>query len=91
MRNSQKPSVATGESEWGAGGCVRQGLCVHACMLSHSGHVPDLCDLVDCSLPGSSQARILAWVIMPPSPGIFNSGINLLPLMSPALAVQTYL
>ena len=56
-------------SEWGAGGCVRQGLvrpCVHA---KSFWSCSTLCDLMDCSLPGSSQARILAWVIMPSSRG----------------------
>ena len=56
-------------SEWRAGGCVRQGLvrpCVHA---KSFWSCSTLCDLMDCSLPGSSQARILAWVIMPSSRG----------------------
>ena len=41
----------------------------------------DSCDLMDCSLPGSSvhgilQAKILEWVLSPP-PGIFpTQGLN---------------
>ena len=50
---------------------------------------PTLCDPMDCSPPGSSvhgslQARILEWVAMRSSRGIFpTQGWN---LMSPALA-----
>ena len=44
---------------------------------------PTLCDPVDCSAPGSSvhgilQARILEWVAVPSSRGIFlTQGLNL--------------
>ena len=46
---------------------------VHACMLSHFNCV-QLCDAMDCSLPGSPvhgilQARILGWVVMASSRG----------------------
>ena len=46
---------------------------VPACVLSHFSGV-QLCDPMDCSLPGSSahgmlQARILEWVAMPSSRG----------------------
>ena len=46
---------------------------MHAKSLQSS---PTLCDPVDCSPPGSSvhgilQARILEWVAMPSSRGIF--------------------
>ena len=53
---------------------------------------PTLQDLVDCSPPGSSvcgilQERILEWVAMPSSRGIFlNQGIKPVSLMSSALA-----
>ena len=45
--------------------------CVHSCMLSLQSY-PTLCDLMDCSPPGSSvhrilQARILEWIAMPSS------------------------
>ena len=45
-----------------------------ACVLSCFSHVPTLCDLMDCSPPGSSvhgisQARILKWVAIPFSRG----------------------
>ena len=50
-----------------------------------------LCDPIDCSLPGSSvhgilQSRILEWVAMPSSRDLPKPGIELLSLMSPALA-----
>ena len=51
---------------------------VHVWMLS-----PVSCDPIDCSLPGSFvqgilQSRILEWVAMPSSRGIFlNQGLNL--------------
>ena len=43
------------------------------CVLTHFSHV-QLCDPMDCSLPGSSvhgilQARVLEWVAMPSSRG----------------------
>ena len=60
--------------------------CVHAKLLQLD---PTLCDPVDCSPPGSSvhgilQARILEWVAMPSSRGIFptqGSNQNLLCLL----------
>ena len=51
-----------------------------------------LCDLTDCSTPGSSaygilQARILEWVAIFFSPGdLPDPGIELASLVSPALA-----
>ena len=54
-------------------------MCLHAKSLQLC---PILYDPVDCSLPGSSvhgilQARILEWVAMPSSRGIFpNQGLN---------------
>ena len=54
-------------------------MCVRACVLSHSSCVQlwaQLCDPVDCSLPGFPvhgilQARVLEWVAMPFSRGSF--------------------
>ena len=64
--------------------------CMHACMLSHFNCV-QLCDPMNCSLPGSPvhgilQARILEWFAIPssrycPNPGIKHS--------SPALQVDS--
>ena len=56
---------------------------------------PTLCDLVDCSLPGSSvrgilQARILEWVAMPSSRGSFWPRIELRSLKSPALSDRSF-
>ena len=50
-----------------------------------------LCNLTDCSLPGSSvheipQARILEWVAMPSSGDLLNPGIEPESLTSLALA-----
>ena len=51
-----------------------------------------LCNPMDCSLPGSSvhgillQAGILEWVACPPPGDLLHSGIELVSLMSPALA-----
>ena len=65
-----------------------------ACVLSHfSGLL--LCDLIDCSPPGSSvheilQARILEWVAMPFSRDLPNPEIEPLSLMSPALAGEFF-
>ena len=58
------------------------------CSVPHS-H-PTLCDLVDCSPPGSSvhgilQARILEWVAMPPSGDLLNPGAKPASLVSPSL------
>ena len=59
-------------------------------MLSHLGHV-QLCNPMDCSLPGSSihailQARILEWVARPSSRESSDPGIEPKSLTSPALA-----
>ena len=50
-----------------------------------------LCNSMDHSLPGSSihgilQTTVLEWVAMPPPGDLPDSGIELLSLMSPALA-----
>ena len=50
-----------------------------------------LCKPMDCSPPGCPvhgifQARILEWVAMPSSKDLPSPGIELAPLMSPALA-----
>ena len=50
-----------------------------------------LCNLMDCSPPGSSacgilQAKILEWVSMPYSRDLPDPGIEPVSLMSPALA-----
>ena len=63
-------------------------VCVHAKSLQL---YPTLCDLVDCSLPGSSvhgipQARILEWVVFSPPGDLPNPGIKPASLPSPALA-----
>ena len=66
-----------------------QSLCMHTKSLqSFSGLWP-----MDCSPPGSSvhgilQSRLLEWVVLPcPPPGdLFNPGIKLASLMSPAWA-----
>ena len=52
---------------------TESGMCVCVCAMSLQS-CPALCDLMDCSPPGSSvpgilQARILAWVAMPSSRG----------------------
>ena len=52
---------------------------------------PALCDTIDHSLQGSSvhgilQARILEWIAMPSSRDLPHPGMELAPLMSPALA-----
>ena len=65
------------------------GLHVHAKLLQSR---LTLCDPVDCRLPGLSslgilQARILEWVAMPSSRGIFlTQELNLHLLTSPAMA-----
>ena len=51
---------------------------------------PTVCDPIDCSPPGSSvhgilQAEILEWVAIPFSRGSSDPGIELVPLMPPAL------
>ena len=50
-----------------------------------------LCNLMDCSLPGSSiheilQAKVLEWVTMPSSRGSFQPKDQTCSLVSPALA-----
>ena len=63
-----------------------------ACMCAKSlQSCPTLCDPMDCILPGSSvhvilQARILEWVTMLPPGDLPNPGIELVSLMSSALA-----
>ena len=52
--------------------------------------------LIDCSPPGSSvhgslQPRILEWAAMPLSRGFSHPGIQVTPLMSPALAGRFFL
>ena len=65
---------------------------MRACMHAKSRHLclTD-CDPMDCSQPGSSvrvilQARILEWVVMPSSRGIFLTQGSNPCLMSSALA-----
>ena len=62
---------------------------IHSCTCMHAKSCqscPTLCNHMDCSLPGSSvhgilQARILEWVAMPFSRGIFLAqGLNPRPL-----------
>ena len=57
--------------------------CVHACMLNAKllQLWPTLCDLIDCSLPGSSvhgilQAKMLEWVAKPSSRRSTDPGIE---------------
>ena len=64
------------------------GGCVHAKSLQSC---PTLCNPIDCSLPGSSihgilQARILEWVVISFSRGIFPPRDQTCISMSPALA-----
>ena len=55
--------------------CVPGSVCMHACVCAQSFQSGlNLCDAMDCSLPGSSvhgilQARLLEWVAMPSSRG----------------------
>ena len=54
-----------------------------------------LCDPMDCNLPGSSvhgtlQARTLDWVAISYSKGSSDPGIELVSLMSPALAGEVF-
>ena len=61
--------------------CVCVCVCVCVCAQSLESY-PNLCDCLDCSLPGSSvhgilQERILEWVAIPSSRGIFlTQGLN---------------
>ena len=58
-------------------------VCVCVCMLYVCASTVQFSDSMDYSLPGSSvhgifQARILEWVGMPPSRGVFlTQGLNL--------------
>ena len=71
---------------------VRISPCVCVCVSAVLSHVPALCDLMDCSLSGSSvhgifQATILEWVAYFLLQGNSRTqGSNLHPLQSPALA-----
>ena len=63
---------------------------MYVCSLSGFSHV-QVCDPMDCSLPGSSahgilQARILEWVACPPPGDLPDPGIKPMSLTSPALA-----
>ena len=60
-------------------------------VLSHFSTVPTFCNLMDCSLTyssvhGSLQVRMLEWVAMPSSGDLPDPGIELMSLLSPALA-----
>ena len=49
--------------------CPLVGICMYVCMLSHFSYVRLFCNLMDCSLPGSSvhgdsPGKILEWVVM---------------------------
>ena len=81
-------------SERELGAASGRALCIHACVLSHSGHVR-LCDLMDCSLLGSSVHGLLRqeyWNGLSCSlPGdLPNPGIKPASLMSPALAGRLF-
>ena len=64
-------------------GCVCVCVCVCVCARAHAQLCLTVCDPMDCSPPGSSihgilQQRILEWVAMPSSRGIFpTQGSNL--------------
>ena len=66
----------------------------HACSVAQS--CLTLCDVMDCSPPGSSvhgilQARILEWVASISSPGdLSHPGIEPLSLESPAMAGEFF-
>ena len=71
--------------------CVCVCVCVHVHAHTHTLSHVRLCDPMDCNLPGSSvhailQARILAWVVIPPPGNLPNPGIEPTSLASPALA-----
>ena len=60
-------------------------MCMQACSV-----MPDLCEPIDYSLPGSSvhgifQTRILEWVAIASSRDLPNPGIKLTSTVSPAL------
>ena len=73
--------LETGKSYWTCTQFLNQFICFFACMLSRFIHVR-LCNPTNCSPPASSahgilQARILEWVAMPSSRGIFlTQGLN---------------
>ena len=61
--------LVAGNQEW-----REVSACIGMCVCVHAQPCPTLCDLIDCSLPGSSvhgilQARILECVAMPSSRG----------------------
>ena len=68
----------------------------HACVCAQSlRSCPTLCNVMDCSMPGSSfhgilQARTLECVAMPSSKDLPDSGIESVSLTSPALAVPFF-
>ena len=62
---------------------------MHVYVYVHGQSCPTLCNLIDCSPPASSvhgifQARILEWVVCPPSQDLPNLGIKLESSVSPA-------
>ena len=66
------PNSAVWQSQQPRFSCLRLPVCVCACAVALS--CPTLCDLMDCSLPGSSvlgisQTRILEWVARSSSRG----------------------
>ena len=66
-------------------------VCVCVCVRTRAQSCPTLCGPVDCSLPDSSvhaifQARILEWVAISSSRGIFLTQGSNLSLISPALS-----
>ena len=68
-------------------------VCVFVCVCVHAPSCPTLCDLMDCSPPGSSvhgifQARTLEWewVAISLSKGFPDPGIKLIFSESPTLA-----
>ena len=82
--------LETGKSYQTSTEFVNQFICFFACMLSHFIHV-QLCNLMNFSPPAFSvhgilQARILGWVAMPSSRGIFLTQGLQPRLRSPALA-----
>ena len=73
--------------------CVCVCVCahVHVCVCAHTQLYPTLCDLMNCSPPGSSDygifsARILEWVAIPFPRDLSNPGIEPWSPASPALA-----
>ena len=71
--------------------CMCVCVCVCVCVHAHAQLYLTLCNLMDCSLPGSSvhgifQARILQWVLFPPPGDLPNSGTESMSPAAPALA-----